>query len=122
MVRRFKETDMEEVISWFHSRKIDVSPEYLPPTGFIEPGIACGFLYKTDANFCIFECFISAPNTAGYVRDETLRNIVTEMIREAKELGFKQAFGFATSKSMIAHGYEQGFRYVEECTTIVKDL
>ena len=122
MVRRYTKEDEKEVIGWFHSRKIDITPDYLPKVGFLEPGIAAGFVYQVDANFCIFESFISNPNTSKSERKEALREIVTEMIKEAKQLGYKDAYGFATSPTMIEHGYEQGFKKVDICTTIVKDL
>ena len=122
MVRRYTKEDEKEVIGWFHSRKIDITPDYLPKVGYIQSGIAAGFIYQTDANFCIFESFISNPNTSKSERKEALREIVTEMIKEAKQLGYKDAYGFATSPTMINHGYEQGFRFVEKCTTIIKDL
>ena len=122
MVRKFTEDDLDEVIGWFHSRKIEITPEYLPEMGFIMPGIAAGFIYQTDANFCIFESFISNPNTSPEEREGALREIVTLMIAEARLLGFKDAYGFATSQSMIRHGMEQGFRHVETCSTIIKDL
>lgn len=122
MVRRFTEDDLDEVIGWFHSRKIEITPDYLPEVGMIWPGVAAGFIYQTDANFCIFESFISNPNTTKEERNSALSTIVTHMIKEAKELGYKDAYGFATSQSMIRHGMEQGFRHVETCSTIIKDL
>jgi hypothetical protein len=122
MVRKFTEDDLEEVMGWFHSRKIEITPDYLPQIGFISPGIAAGFIYQTDANFCIFESFISNPNTTKDERNAALNSIVTYMIQEAKELGFSDAYGFATSQSMIRHGMEQGFRHVETCNTIICDL
>lgn len=122
MVRKFEKSDMEEVMGWFHSRKIDITPDYLPEIGFIVPGICAGFIYKTDANFCIFESFISSPNTTKEEREKALRNVVTEMIEEAKRLNYKDAYGFATSQTMIRLGIEQGFRHLETCSTIIRDL
>lgn len=122
MIRKFQKSDTEEVIGWFHSRKIEVTSDYLPETGFIEPGIAAGFIYRTDANFCIFECFVSNPNTSPVEREVALSLIVTKMIAEAKNMGFKKAYGFATSQTMIRRGQEQGFKFLETCSTIVKDL
>jgi hypothetical protein len=122
MVRKFTKDDMEEVMGWFHSRKIEITPDYLPETGFIIQGVAAGFIYRTDANFCIFECFISNPNTTKEERNTALSSIVANMIQEAKALGFKDAYGFATSKSMIRHGMEQGFKHVEKCSTIIRSL
>jgi len=122
MVRRFTEDDLDEVISWFHKRNVEITPDYLPPTGFIVPGKACGFIYATDANFCIFESFVGNPEITSSERQEALRQIVPVMIEEAKEMGYKQAFGFAVSKTMIDIGYENEFKFVETCSTIVRDL
>lgn len=122
MVREYTKYDYDEVSTWFHERNIPITEDYLPRHGFIVPGIAAGFIYSTDANFCIFESFISSPNVSRHEREEALRNIVSAMIKKAKELEFKDAYGFATSQTMIRHGYEQGFKFVETCSTIIKDL
>jgi L-amino acid N-acyltransferase YncA len=122
MIRRSTEADLEEILGWFHSRKIEITRDYLSLTGFIEPGVAAGYIYGTDANFCIFECFISNPNTTKSERQQALRQIVVEMIKEAKEMGYKQAYGFATSKTMVEIGYENEFKFVETCSTIVRNL
>lgn len=122
MVRRFTKEDEEEVIGWFHSRKIEITPDYLSKTGFIVPGIAAGFIYSTDANFCIFESFIGNPNCSRSDRQVALRDVVNEMIKESKQMGFKQAFGFATSKTMLEIGDETDFKFVETCSTIVRQL
>jgi len=113
---------MEEIICWFHERNLKITPDYLSPTGFIEPGVCAGFIYATDSNFVIFESFISNPHTTKEQRRAALERVVAEMIIEAKEMGYKQAFGFAVSPTMINIGMEQGFKKVEQCTTIVKSL
>lgn len=122
MVRRFTEDDLDEVIGWFHSRNLEMTPDYLPPTGFIVPHVAAGFIFATDSNFVIFECFIGNPEVTKEERHLALRDIVPEMIKEAKEMGYKQAFGFATSQTMIQIGYENEFKFVETCSTIVRNL
>jgi len=122
MIRAYQKSDFEEVSSWFHKRNIPITESYLPKHGFISPGIAAGFIYSTDANFCIFECFISNPNTEENTRDMELKKIVTAMIQQAKELGFEEAYGFATSQGMIRRGAEQGFKFVETTSTIHRNL
>lgn len=122
MIRRFNKADLEEVLSWFHSRGIDITEDYLSPTGFIVPGKACGFIYATDANFVIFESFVGNPKITSEERQEALRKIVPAMIEEAKQMGYKQAFGFAVSKTMIKIGYENEFKFVETCSTIHRNL
>ena len=122
MVREYTKYDYDEVSSWFHSRKIEITEDYLPQHGFIEPGIAAGFIYMTDANFCIFESFISNPEASKEEKEIALREVVMQMIKKAKELEFKEIYGFATSQKMITIGYEQGFKHVENCATIRKEL
>src|ERR1700678_2917140 len=113
MVRKYKKSDYNEVSSWFQDRNIDISEGYLPETGFIAPGVAAGFIYKTDANFCIFECFIANRDKSYEEREAALTKIVSSMIGEAKEMGFERVYGFATSQTMIRRGMEQGFKFLE---------
>lgn len=122
MVHRVTEEDLEEVISWFHKRNLEITPDYFPTTGFIVSGKAAGFVFATDSNFCIFECFIGNPEISREERQEALRHIVPAMIEEAKEMGYKQAFGFATSSTMIQIGIENEFKLIETCSTIVRNL
>jgi hypothetical protein len=122
MVKRVEDTDLEEILGWFESRGIPMEPDYLSPTGFMVPGKAAGFVFSTDSNFVIFECFVGNPEITSEERQEALRQIVPVMIQEAKEMGYKDAYGFATSQTMIQIGLEQGFRHVEKCDTIVRSL
>ena len=122
MVREYTKYDYDEVSSWYHSRSIPITEDYLPQHGFIIPGVAAGFLYATDSNFCIFESFIANPEADRDHRKEGLRLIVEQMIKKAKNLGYRNAYGFATSQTMIQIGAEQGFKFVETCSTIIKDL
>lgn len=122
MVRRYIDTDFEQVESWFKARNIPISKDYLSQTGFIEPGKAAGWIFSTDSNWCIFECFVGNPNCTHQERKEALREIVKEMIKESKELGFKEAFGFATSQTMLQIGMENEFKIIETCSSIVRKL
>ncbi len=115
-------SDFNEISTWFQDRKIAIQEDYLPATGFIVPGIAAGFIYRTDANFCIFECFIGNPAKSAEERDVALNDIVAAMIGESKEMGFKEVYGFATSQSMIRRGFGQGFKALENCLIIQRIL
>ena len=122
MVKRVQDADLEEILGWFEARGIPMEPDYLSPTGFIVPGKAAGFIFSTDSNFVIFECFVGNPEITSEERQQALRQIVPVMIQEAKEMGYKQVYGFAVSKTMINIGYENDFRFVETCSTIARDL
>jgi len=122
MVRKYQKSDYKEVESWFHKRDIPITEDYLPPTGFIVPGKAAGYIFRSDGNFCVFECFVGNPNCSKLERKIALQQIVAVMIQEAKQMGFKEVYGFATSKLMLEIGYAQGFEFIEKCDSIRRIL
>jgi hypothetical protein len=122
MVRKYQKSDYNEITTWFHDRKIAIEEGFLPEHGFIWPGVAAGFIYKTDSNFCLFENFIGNPQVTKEQREEALVKIVSSMIDKARELGFERIYGFATSQGMIRRGAEQGFKFLETCSIIEKVL
>jgi|ERR1700677_797145 len=122
MIREYKKEDFEEVSSWFHKRNLPISIEMLPKHGFIEPGTAAGFIYLTDSNFSIFECFIRNPDKSFEECNLALNTIVTHMIEKSRELGFREVWGFVTSQNMLRRGIEQGFDVFDMCTMIRKIL
>jgi hypothetical protein len=70
-----------EVASWFTARSLPIPSHHsLPTNGFIVPGVAAGFLYLTDSDVSILDCFISNPKTTEVERDEALDSIAHHLI------------------------------------------
>lgn len=121
--RKYTDRDFEEVRSWYIKRGIVMEARDLPQTGFIVPGIAAGFIMKTDTSCCILEPFIANPFTLKGSREVALDSIFENLIKEAQDLGFKKIFGFSTHLKMIWRAQSFGFRVIETGSlTVVKDI
>lgn len=120
--RKYKLDDYGELSEWWAARRIVMAKDVLPPTGFIVPGIAAGFLIKTDTSCCIIEPFIANPRANKHDRDKALNKIMLDLIEEAKNCGFSRIFGFSSRESMIERAVNCGYTIVEESTTVCKEL
>jgi len=123
IVERYKPTQYEEINTWFKERKGDSIPEaFLSPTGFIVPGVAAGFLIKTDCNVCFLEPFISNPKAPKELRELALEGIVEALENEATKLGYRFCYGIATAPTMIEHGMKRDWVSMGQMTVIIKEL
>ncbi len=93
-----------------------------PPIGFIVPGVAVGFIMQTDTKCAILEPFVSNLKIPREQRDVALSLILTKLTTYAKNSGFKAVFGFSRNLPMLKRAKLQGFRHVEHCETIIKEL
>ena len=70
-----------QIKEWFALRELPVPSHHsLPTNGFIVPGVAAGFIYLTDSDVSILDCFISNPLTTDVDRDEALDSIAKHLI------------------------------------------
>lgn len=120
--RKYKDEDFYSIIEWYEARHIRPAQDMIPPTGFIVPGIAAGFLMRTDTSACILEPFIANPCANKHDRDKALNAIMSDLINEARHLGYDRVFGFSSHERMLERAVSQGFIIVEESTTVVKEL
>lgn len=120
--RKYKTEDYPEVLSWWEARKIRMPEDVLSSIGSIVPGIAAGFLIRTNTSACIFEPFIANPRASKEDRNTALNAIMVDLVQEARLLGFKRVFGFSSNEPMIERALKVGFQVVEESTTVVKEL
>lgn len=122
MVRKYGIEDFKAIVPWYEARGYKPSKDMIPPTGFIVPGVAAGFLMKTDTGACILEPFIANPETSKIERNNAINAIMVDLIKEARVLGFSRIFGFSSNEPMIERALKHGFIVVEESTTVVKEL
>lgn len=113
----------EMINEWFKDRKGDSIPEaFIPPTGFIVPGVAAGFLIKTDCNVCFLEPFISNPKANKDLRKKALSDIMARLEIEASKLGYRFAYGVSTAPTMIDHALNQNWTSMGNMTVVAKEL
>ena len=120
--RKYVDEDWQEVLSWYISRKMSLDKNGLSQTGFIVPGIACGWLMKTDAKVCIIEPLIANSNTDAAQRDEALDTIVEELLKEATLSGHTLIYGFSNVPSILNRASKWGFKMNKTITPFEKNL
>lgn len=121
--RKYTDRDFEEIQSWYTKRGMTLELKDLPQVGFIVPGIAAGFVMKTDTNCCILEPFIANPLTLRKEREVALDSIFEDLIKECKALGYKKVFGFSTNLKMVWRAQTFGFKVIEtHSLTVCKEL
>ena len=106
------ELHFETVRSWMEARNEVITPDALPQTGFIIPGMAAGFLYRTDSSVAMIEGLVAAPGLGREVRDQAVDAIVLAVIAEAQRLGFKTLTGTTVLEAVVKRAERLGFIYV----------
>lgn len=75
-VRPYTANDLQEINGWHRARGfLPVELDTLPPTGLIVPGVAVGFLYRTDSQLGMLDGFISNPEAPKEQRAAALMHI-----------------------------------------------
>lgn len=114
MIRDFEISDLEEIDTWYQTHgKPDGCPfRYVPNIGVIEPGVAAGFLYKTDGYFAILENFITNPKAGPMKRNDAIYAIFEELLKRAKDFGFEEVYAITNVESVMQRAVNKGFSKV----------
>lgn len=121
-MRAFQPEDMAEVVAWHQARGLLVPPaSTYPPTGVIVPGVAAGFLVKTDTSMAQIDGLISNPLATG--RQIAISQIIDRLVELAKEAGFRHVMGVTMVPSVVTAGHGARFSsIVEPYTLLFKEL
>ncbi|WP_224240619.1 hypothetical protein [Hyalangium gracile] len=106
------EQHFTEVARWFELFNETMVPEALPQTGYIVPGIAAGFLYRTDSSVAWVESLIAFKEAPKDVRDRALDAIVVALCRDARKLGFKTVLGSTQLEAVVKRAQRLGWDYM----------
>jgi hypothetical protein len=104
-------------LDWHDERP--VAPELLPPTGFVVPELAMGFLYETDAKVALIEVLISNPLASREARGQALDVVVETIIEEARTRGFARLLGYTALPAVVSRAERHGFSVGAERYTLV---
>ena len=122
-VRAYRPTDLNEINSWYSKRKLpEVFAELLPETGFIVPGVAAAFMYRTDSKIALFDGCISNPYATKQERKEALDIIMAELVHEASHQGFHVALTMTKHPGIRAVCKRAHLRDIGEHTMFSKEL
>src|SRR5688572_25462795 len=106
-----REEHFEQIRDWLRFRKEDIVPKALPENGFIIPGKAAGFLYRTDSSVAWIENIVAAPGLSREERSEAVDAVIAAVIERAKELGFELLVGYTVLDVVVKRAQHFGFMH-----------
>lgn len=118
MVRKFQDSDFEEIQGWAKARGDAYDKDMFPPLGFIMPGVCAYFIYETDSKVCWLENMIANPECSNEIRDLSLDLVVTEVLREVNRLGYKKAYATTSIEKVIDRAIKHGASGIKDQTLI----
>jgi len=101
-MRLFHSADLREINVWYASRgEYGLTATAVPETGLIEPHIACGFLYRTDAPaIAMLDSFVSNPEAPLRARATSLREIAQRLMELAEVGGVTHIMALCKSRGI----------------------
>lgn len=117
-------SDYIELVIWWSQHKWTPMPkDMLPGTGFIVPGFAAGFLYKTDCKIAMLEMVVANPKTDKEERSKALDLVIAKLIETAKEQGFKALFTSLNHPRLVERYATHGFQPTDlNVTNMIRSL
>lgn len=119
-VRVVKYSDYEQLKEWWDFWKFPAPPITALPkydeeltTGLMvcKNGIdiCAGFLYETNSMLCWVEFIVANPKSEKEDRSVALKLLLSELTKEAKELGFGAIFASIKHPSLLDKYVEEGY-------------
>lgn len=123
-MRRFRSSDLEEMNRWYAARGIaPLTPDELGEVGFIVPGVAAGFLLRTEARgVAMIDAIVTNPDAKMRVNYRAVRGIIEALERKAREMGVKRLGGFTRSSGVERVGRALGFSLAGAYNVLRKEL
>lgn len=119
MVRPIKKEDLAQIKKWTKDRIIQDITNDVSNIGYIEDGVAAGFLFTTNSSTAFIEHLIANPLVSSEIRDIALDEIVTVIANHAWELGFSNLIGVTSNQSVVRRAVKLGFIEETEKYTVV---
>ena len=111
-----------EVDSWLDARGMARAPGHLlSGNGLIVPGVAAGWLYRTDSSVCLLDHFITNPAAALGARGAALNAITEQLLRAAQGFGARLVVALTHDTSIYRRARLLGFRDTGPCIMLVRE-
>lgn len=95
-------SDYKTLKNWYERRKLNPPLlEFLPKCGFIVDNYCAGFYYATDSTIAFVDAFIANPLADKRLRKIALDKILKEIMKDAKEKGFKILYANTRSRTVL---------------------
>lgn len=106
-MRRFEPADIDEINGWYEARGLPRLERWaFPENGFIEPGVAAGFLYLTDSGLALLEGVVTNPAAEAKSRHAALGEIGASLIDEARRRDVKRLLGICRDRGIADRAVE----------------
>lgn len=123
MIRRYNGCDFLQICAWLSARNIPCPADsMLPPIGFIESGVACGFLIQTDTDACYFENVYSNQEASKEDRDKAINEIYDAALDAAQALGYKRMLSVTAHPQMIVRAIQRKAIIESNQVLVIKHL
>lgn len=114
--------DRQTLIDWLDDHGQSNTLGVLPFTGFIVDDIAAGFLVATDTDVACLDFFISNPSSDPDKRSAGLNEIVSSLLKEAKEQNYKYVKIATNVQAAATRAKQCGFLEVGNYRTFFKEV
>lgn len=120
-LKRFKAENLEEVNMWHALRHMaSLKSDMIPTIGYYVPGVAAGFLFRTDCSVCFLDGYISNPLTQKSERAEALDKITSALLDTAERLGYHVVVAMTQNPSVRKRCEENKFNYKGERSLFIR--
>lgn len=122
-MRNYNAKDFLDIAQWFKDRGMSVPFPYdLPTCGKIVPGVAVGFLIKTDTNSAMLDFFVTNPKARMTDRGRAIDLITKGLLLKAKSLGFSRVRCDSQIDTIKKKALSLGFRCSGDHTVFCKEI
>lgn len=115
--------DFKDISNWFSWRKqLIPSRSIFPANGFIVDNIAAGFVYFTDSQIAIIDCYVSNPESDAKTRDIALDKITDALILCAVASGHNIIKCDTQKEAIKIRAKKHGFRPIGSYESFILEL
>lgn len=113
-LEKYRSEHSSLIHSWLRSRDMDHTMADEPPEiGFVvfdeNEAICMAFLRKIEGNVAFLDNLTTNPLISSSVRNKCIDFLVTKIIEEAVNLGFKGLLAYSTDESTLIRSKKHGF-------------
>lgn len=120
---RYLPEDYEQLKVWYAARGLDApSAEAIPKTGIIIPGIAIGFLLRTDGPIALIWGLVSNPAVDQGTREKAVELVVDRLESLARNSGFIQIVGLTVQEKVLGYARKKKYQQGGRVSLVVKEL
>lgn len=111
-----------QVADWHAGHGIAWDPEGVSDEGYIVPGVAAGWFWRTNGPVAFIEGVITRPNTPASVRDAALNEIHEWAKRRASEVKARKLVALIEHNGLAHRAASYGYRVAGKSTVLVKEI